>query len=372
MTQSITYSEQLKRRVRVGDMREQAESTWAKISDALERRDAADAAALASYSVDEGKFHVDTMIQWRAGLRAMLLDKGMTEEDLAGIENGVLGLLAVPGEDHFDLFRQWYGLLGLVEKLQGAAYEGRWDDAEALVAEVREAWRVLCDRDVDWCCGLLDAAVRHCGETVMPEIWERILWPLFNSRYDRFDTDKADWGSQSLPTLLYVALEAMRGYLSTPQRDSAPLELIEHEDRWVVRFDPCGSGGRAMRGEPLEDAQSRMEEPFNFRVIENAYDWTDGLEGVCVYCNHCQVLMEHWPMDRFGYPVRVVDPPTYPASDRESGRSQKCQWTMYKDPTSVPPEVYERCGRTKPDKFGSAAHPEGQRKTDVTALLGGG
>ena len=164
----------------------------------------------------------------------------------------------------------------------------------------------------------------------------------------------------------------MRSYLSTPQRDGAPLEFEEHEDRWVVRFDPCGSGGRAMRGEPLEDAESRMEEPFDFRVIDGEYDWTDGKAGICVYCNHCQVLMQHWPMDRFGYPLRVVEPPTYPPEDRVSGRSTKCQWTMYKDPTSAPPEVYERCGRTKPTSFGSSAHPEGQRGTDSTGIISGG
>jgi hypothetical protein len=65
--------------------------------------------------------------------------------------------------------------------------------------------------------------------------------------------------------------------------------------------------------------------------------------------------MEHMPMDRFGYPVRVVDPPVYGKNDA-SGAPMKCKWTMYKDPTSVPEEFYERSGRTKPAEFGSRAH----------------
>ncbi len=372
MTHSMTYSDRLRRRVRTGDLREQAESTWAKIVEAIDRRDAADAAALAAYTLDEGKFHVDTMYKWRAGLRTLLAAKGVGADDVAAAEERVLTLLAVPGEERFDLPRHWDGYLTLVQELQGAAHERRWDDAARLVDETRESWRMLCDRDVDWCCALLDLVVVRCGEAAVPDIWDSILWPLFNSRYERFDIDKADWETESLPTLLYVALEAMRGYLSTPDRDGAPLEFVEHEDRWVVRFDPCGSGGRAMRGEPIEDAASRMEEPFNFRVIEGAYDWTDVKEGICVYCNHCQVLMEHWPMDRFGYPLRVVDPPTYPASDPVSGRSSKCQWTMYKDPTAAPPEVYERAGRTKPEKFGSHAHPDAPRPSDTTTFIAGG
>ena len=34
---------------------------------------------------------------------------------------------------------------------------------------------------------------------------------------------------------------------------------------------------------------------------------------------------------------------------------QKCQWQMFKDPTSVPEEIYTRSGRTKPTVFGSVA-----------------
>jgi hypothetical protein len=117
-----------------------------------------------------------------------------------------------------------------------------------------------------------------------------------------------------------------------------------------MRFDPCGTGGRALRGDWIEDTPSRAEPPYGFSIIEGAYDWTDGMKGVCAYCNHCQVLMEHMPMDAFGYPLRVVEPPLYPDDDRGEGR-QKCQWTMYKDPTAAPESVYERCGRTKPDSL---------------------
>jgi hypothetical protein len=58
-------------------------------------------------------------------------------------------------------------------------------------------------------------------------------------------------------------------------------------------------------------------------------------------------------MDRFGYPVRVVDPPVYDAEHTAVGVAQKCQWQMFKDPTQVPEEYYTRVGRTKPTSFGS-------------------
>jgi len=81
-------------------------------------------------------------------------------------------------------------------------------------------------------------------------------------------------------------------------------------------------------------------------------------------------------MDRFGYPVRVVEPPLYPVRDGvrvddASDDRQRCSWTMYKDPTTVPEEIYERAGRTKPTVFGSAttaSDDDGRH----TAFLGGG
>jgi hypothetical protein len=66
--------------------------------------------------------------------------------------------------------------------------------------------------------------------------------------------------------------------------------------------------------------------------------------------------MEEMPIDRFGYPVRVVDPPRYPDTNRDPNVRQKCQWQMFKDPTQVPEEYYTRVGRTKPAVFGSKAH----------------
>jgi len=37
----------------------------------------------------------------------------------------------------------------------------------------------------------------------------------------------------------------------------------------------------------------------------------------------------------------VIDPPTEPG--------QSCTWTVYRDPSLVPAEAYERVGRRKPD-----------------------
>jgi hypothetical protein len=44
--------------------------------------------------------------------------------------------------------------------------------------------------------------------------------------------------------------------------------MTEYEDRVVMRFDPCGSGGRAVRGDILEGTGARLEAPFDLGIVE--------------------------------------------------------------------------------------------------------
>ena len=107
---------------------------------------------------------------------------------------------------------------------------------------------------------------------------------------------------------MLVACEAMRGHLVGPER-TGDMELVELEDRFVLRFDPCGSGGRTLRGDSIEGTPPRMQPPYDWTVTEEPHTWNHNTPGVCLYCTHCIILMEEMPIDRFGYPVRVVDPP---------------------------------------------------------------
>jgi hypothetical protein len=354
MSEVIEYSPMLARRVRTGDWPDQAISTFAKVREQIEAKDLDAITRLTGYCADECKICVDIMRQWQADLRILLGEKGMQGSEIAALDERLVKLLATPDGEPYDSPRSWYDYLERLGDIDRAAGHGDWGGAAATLDATLDHWRVMVGREADHTYGIMSELVERCGEQVVPEMYDRILGPLFSWRYKRFDISRHDWETECLPILLYVALEAERAWLSTTWRDGEPLELIEYEDRWVMRFDPCGTGGRALRGDWVEDTPSRIEPPYNFKVIEGAYDWTDGMKGVCVYCNHCQVLMEHMPMDAFGYPLRVVEPPLYPDDDRGEGR-QKCQWTMYKDPTTAPESVYARCGRTKPSSFGSEA-----------------
>jgi hypothetical protein len=198
----------------------------------------------------------------------------------------------------------------------------------------------------------MSAVQERFGSQGIVGMYEKLLVPLFSWRYQKFDIDQHPW-DEGLETLMLVACEAMRGHLVGPER-TGDFELVEEDDRFVVRFDPCGSGQRTIRGDWIENTPARMEPPYNWQVTQEEASWNHYQKGICLYCAHCIILMEEMPIDRFGYPVRVVDPPIYPDTDRDANRRQQCQWTMYKDPTNTPEEVYVRVGRTKPTVFGSS------------------
>ena len=60
------------------------------------------------------------------------------------------------------------------------------------------------------------------------------------------------------------------------------------------------------------------------------------------------------PIDHFGYRVRDVEPPTYPAR-----KDAKCTWHVYKDPADVPERFYRDVGREKPASVRRAPDPAG-------------
>ncbi|HTX62067.1 MAG TPA: hypothetical protein VMD28_00405, partial [Acidimicrobiales bacterium] len=247
--------------------------------------------------------------------------------------------------------RMWHDLKEKVEQLVGAIHRGERESANSLLDEAKEIWRRAHDRDVDHSYGLIDAIVRRFGESEIGPMWERALLPLFAWRYDKFDVSKHEW-PESLENLMLVAIEAMRGHLCGPER-TGDMELEEHEDRYVLSFDPCGSGQRTIRGDWIEGTRARMEPPYSWGVSEEPHSWNHYQTGICHYCTHCISLMEEIPIDRFGYPLRVVEPPRYPDTDRDPAVRQRCQWTMYKDPRAVPESDYRLSGREKTGRFGS-------------------
>ncbi len=348
---SITFSEVLGRRIRSGDWVDQRVSTFREVGRAVNEGRWTDASELANYFVDEALVCWNLYRRWIVELEEFLVDRGAGPDEVAEIRAGIADVTRMPDGTLFDPDQEWADFRELITKVNAATAHEDASGALKLMELAKETWRRTHDRDVDTIYGYCSEISTRLGEDAILDMWQTILQPWFDDRYTRFDIDTFEWG-ESLDVLMYVTFEAMRGHLVGPER-TGDIEFEEFDDRYVVSFDPCGSGGRTVQGDDLEGTGPRMEAPYNWKVSEEPHDWNHYTPGVCLYCAHCIVLTEQMPMDRFGYPVRVVDPPVYEPNQAER---QRCRWTMYKDPTAVPEELYTRAGRTKPTTFGSAGN----------------
>ncbi len=350
---SISFVPSIGRRARVDSWEEQKVSTYRKVREAIADERWDEAARLMNYFVDEGRVCFSIYRQWIPDLNAFLRENGVDPDELERVNEEIVAKLALPDGTPWNAYEQWNHFLTSVEATVRAIHRERKEEALELCDVAKETWRRGHDRDVDHTYGLMSEIVARCGESSIGPMWDKVIVPLFSWRYDKFDIDKNSW-DEALYTLMLVACEAMRGHLVGPER-TGDFELIETDDRFILRFDPCGSGGRTLSGDAIEGTPSRMEAPYDWTVSQEPHPWNHGEKGICHYCTHCIRLMEEMAIDRFGYPVRVVDPPHYGQRDA-SGSLEKCQWQMFKDPTNVPEEYYARVGRVKPEAFGSAAH----------------
>lgn len=348
---AITFSTVLGRPIRAGDWADQKVSTFREVERALDESRFGDAGDLASYFVDEARVCWNLYRQWTTELQDFLTNRGVSRGDVDAIGAGIAEVTRMPDGTMFEPHREWDLFQQQIAEVVEAAGREDAEPARQAMRLAKETWRRTHDRDVDTIYGYCSEISSRLGEESILEMWQVILQPWFDARYKRFDIDSFEWG-ESLDVLMYVTFEAMRGHLVGPER-TGDIGFEEFDDRFEVTFDPCGSGGRTVQGDEIEGTGPRMEAPYGWKVSEEAHDWNHYTPGVCLYCAHCIVLTEQMPMDGFGYPVRVIDPPVYVAGQTER---QQCKWTMYKDPTAVPEELYTRAGRTKPTEFGSTAH----------------
>lgn len=342
----------LGRAIRGGPWEDQGVATSRRIAEAIDAAAWSEAAALGRYFVDEANVCHRLYRQWITDLRAFLVDRGLTEGELATIEEDIDALLTLPDGTAWDRTRVWREFLGEVDAFVAATESEDVERAAELLDEFVETWRRCHDRDVDHISGMMNEVVQRFGEPAIGPMYDHLLVPWFEARYSQFDVDQHPW-VEALTVNMLVAFEAMRGHLCGPGR-RGDIEFEDLEDRYVLRFDPCGSGGRITRGDDVEGTPPRMEAPYDWPVTQEPAAWNHGEPGVCVYCAHCIVLTEIMPIDAFGYPVRVVDPPRYRQSGPD-GAPAKCSWTMFKDPGAVPEEYYARVGRTRPEAVGSRA-----------------
>jgi hypothetical protein len=319
----------------------QTESTYALARRAIDAGDAAGGVRRIRQLLDEAAEGRELFPLFIDRARRFLRDRGVPADAVSAEERRILSLLGATAAGALDMARQWAGVQELASRAEQACLGGDSEAAAGLVEQLRSSWLTVHDRFCDITCGLFSLAARRLGESVIGAMWDDAIGDMYPSR-DAYDTARRPW-PESVPLLLADAAASLRGHLSGPRR-TGEVSLREEEDRWVVRFDPCGSGGRTLRADANPDGAARTGPPFGFGVTTERHDWAWNTEGVCLYCVHCCQLQERAPIARLGYPVRVVQPPVWGTAEPRG----YCTWSIYKDPRLVPAQAYRRVGATKP------------------------
>jgi hypothetical protein len=331
-TTRLTWSDRLGKRVRDEAPSGLAVSTVDRVREAIAAGQWEVAAQLVDYFMEEAKVCHLVYVTWTEGFERWLVDAGVTPDELAVERSRLDAVLAFDDARPFAPHVRWTeigaeaGALG--NDLRGMQVDAA--GANARMLELAASWRGLHDRWADLQAGLMTYVARRFGEDAIGACYEAVLMPFLQERYAPFDVRKQPY-EETVERNLYLVFEAMRAHLSGPER-LGNLQLTEHADRWVVAFDPCGSGGRQTRGGGAEE----------FGFTEREHDWAWNETGVCYYCAHCCMTNELWAVQQWGSPVRVTDPP------RRGEADTPCTWTIYKSVDAIPEDAYRRLGRRKP------------------------
>lgn len=344
----MTWSDALGKRVRSGTWAEQAVSTTRCIQEEIDASRWEMAAQLVDYWMEEAKVIQAIYDSWTRGWRSFLVDKGVTVDAVEAEINRLGQVLAFPDGRPFTVEGRWLEIAEAAGRLGHSMRVGRLTKVQAheSLATLVELWRQQHDRGADLQSGLLTFTASTLGEAAIGDAYAWVLGPYLEERYQVFDVRNLDY-EETLERNIYLAFEAMRGHLVGPDR-TGDMSYVEDEEKIVLAFDPCGSGNRGQRGDPIEGSGSRSEPPYEFGTTQAEYDWAWNEKGVCYYCAHCCFALEYWPARQWGHPIRVVDSPLHP-EETTGDAPRKCTWTIYKSLAAIPDEAYQRIGLTKPD-----------------------
>jgi hypothetical protein len=331
----VDFEPSLGRLARSGSYAQLGEGSFKAALEALRAGRQGDAAELVSVTVLEADELRDVFDRWPRVTRQWVLDQGAP---IVELERLVARLEALLDSDVPGIAEAWPSYVKLVDDAAELCRAGAVEASEAVRA-AHDRWMRIHDRAVDFTSGMIDVAARMLGEDVIGDLWDHLMADWYDAHEKRYDVSNQPW-EESARQLMVAIFDGFHAHLTGPNR-SGQVEVIEEADRIGFRFAPCGSGGRSLSA-GITDGAPRAAAPYGFAVTTRPHDWAWNKVGICSYCVHCCQLNERMPITRLGYPTRVIDPPTWPTAEE----NPSCTWWIYRDPSLVPDEVYQRVGAT--------------------------
>lgn len=337
MTPVVAHEPSLGRTARAGSWEQLAQGTFQSATERLARGDGEAAAQLVEVAVAEADELRDIYDRWPVSTADWIGRRGVSPEALQDATTRLTDLIGAQATTGIQA--EWPRFTTAVE-VAAAACREHAPEAAAAIETARATWQGIHDRAVDRVSGLIDIAVRLVGEDSLGELWDFLMSDWYEIHASRYTLDNQPWET-SAHQLMVAIVDGFHAHLTGTGRQG-DIEIIEEPERIGFRFAPCGSGGRSLDGR-ITDGAPRAAGPFNFAVTTEPHDWAWNTVGVCSYCVHCCLLNEVMPIDRLGFPTRVIDAPVW-NPDRPV---TTCTWWVYRDPADVPDEIYRRVGRER-------------------------
>jgi hypothetical protein len=211
----------------------------------------------------------------------------------------------------------------LWEQAKIALGRGNPEEAAALIDRAVEQWRGLKEYSINWITSLLT----FIGEEMGEEAVERSLRKTGEEFVRPRRNTGNDWGSLPAAARAKVIARAMLGNMGEVG--------VEEDDEKIVLSFKCGSGGML-----IDEGKYEGDHPY-LKLREKG-GRTFMRDEFWVYCAHCSVNNEIQAVEWGETPTSIEYPPEKPG--------ERCVHHIYKDPSNIPDEAYERIGKTPPKR----------------------
>jgi hypothetical protein len=287
------------------------------------RGDLKQAEILANYMRQESDFIFDSMMVLWLG---ELMDYAQKSLKIESIQN----MLRVPRQHVWASFQK-VGNDFIEEGIR--ALSGRdIQQFDVCLSHARRVYKTMGDEVVKFVQDILTEVSIVEGDDGPVSALRSPYENIWRKRY-------AKWESLTGEERLQLSCEGMRAHFGGPTRQGE-FKVVDEGKRFRMSFYGCGTGGVLRRGD-IETGEGPYLSVGTVKVPQ-PFSW--GKTGMPWYCTHCNLYLEHWPVEDVGInrrPVIFIDDP-------ES--TLTTEWLVYKDLADTEPEDYERIWATPPAK----------------------
>src|SRR3984893_2653819 len=129
--------------------------------------------------------------------------------------------------------------VGTVRVINDLIDKGKSEEAKAMVDYFRTEMLVVHDIYAQYVQDILAFIAKTFGEDQVEAAFRAALGTWFGERYEAYN-------KMTLEERVQLTAEGMRCHLDGPER-KGDFTLIEEKERYVYKWDPCGSGGALRR-----------------------------------------------------------------------------------------------------------------------------